>query len=237
MTVLKKSFSLFLAWTVFLFSFPVAIQAQDRLAVAVMDLEGRGISAMEAATLTDRLRSEMVNVGVFQVVERGQMEMLLEEQGFQQTGCTSAECAVEMGKMLGVQAMATGSIGKLGTMWTLDVRMFDVGTGEISKVSSRNFQGGVEGLLGLLKLVVKDLAGIPVEEEQPAAAEATAAAEKPVAEVVEQPKKKSGGLFKLLLLVVVAGGGYYAYSEGMFGDTGPEDLPEPPEPPTEPGSN
>tara|TARA_B100001179_G_scaffold66475_1_gene46450 strand:+ start:303 stop:1010 length:708 start_codon:yes stop_codon:yes gene_type:complete len=235
MTVLKKSFSLFLAWTVFLFSFPVAIQAQDRLAVAVMDLEGRGISAMEAATLTDRLRSEMVNIGIFQVVERGQMEMLLEEQGFQQTGCTSAECAVEMGKMLGVQAMATGSIGKLGTMWTLDVRMFDVGTGEISKVSSRNFQGGVEGLLGLLKLVVKDLAGIPVEEEQPAAAE------EPVAEAeAEQPKKKSGGFFKLLLLVAVGGGGYYAYSEGMLDDllgTGPEDLPMPPDPPTEPGSN
>ena len=237
MTVLKKSFSLFLAWTVFLFSFPVAIQAQDRLAVAVMDLEGRGISAMEAATLTDRLRSEMVNVGVFQVVERGQMEMLLEEQGFQQTGCTSAECAVEMGKMLGVQAMATGSIGKLGTMWTLDVRMFDVGTGEISKVSSRNFQGGVEGLLGLLKLVVKDLAGIPIEEEQQQPA--TTAEAEPAAES-EQPKKKGGGLFKLLLLVAIGGGGYYAYSEGMLDDllgTGPEDLPMPPDPPTEPGSN
>ena len=232
MTLLKKSFSLFLAWAVFLFSFPVTVQAQDRLAVAVMDLEGRGISAMEAATLTDRLRSEMVNVGAFQVVERGQMEMLLEEQGFQQTGCTSAECAVEMGKLLGVQAMATGSIGKLGTMWTLDVRMFDVGTGEISKVSSRNFQGGVEGLLDLLKVVTRDLAGLPTEEEQ-------AVAEEPVAEGA-QPKKKSGGFFKLLLLVAVGGGGYYAYSEGMLDDllgTGPEDLPFPPDPPTEPGSN
>ena len=232
MTLVKKSFSVFLAWTVFLFSFPVTVQAQDRMAVAVMDLEGRGISAMEAATLTDRLRSEMVNVGVFQVVERGQMEMLLEEQGFQQTGCTSAECAVEMGKLLGVQAMATGSIGKLGTMWTLDVRMFDVGTGEISKVSSRNFQGGVEGLLDLLKVVTRDLAGLPTEEEQPAA-------EEPVAEVA-QPKKKSGGFLKLLLLVAVGGGGYYAYSEGMLDDllgTGAEDLPFPPDPPTEPGSN
>lgn len=232
MTLVKKSFSIFLAWTVFLFSFPVTVQAQDRMAVAVMDLEGRGISAMEAATLTDRLRSEMVNVGVFQVVERGQMEMLLEEQGFQQTGCTSAECAVEMGKLLGVQAMATGSIGKLGTMWTLDVRMFDVGTGEISKVSSRNFQGGVEGLLDLLKVVTRDLAGLPTEEEQPAA-------EEPVAEVA-QPKKKSGGFLKLLLLVAVGGGGYYAYSEGMLDDllgTGAEDLPFPPDPPTEPGSN
>ena len=232
MTLVKKSFSIFLAWTVFLFSFPVTVQAQDRMAVAVMDLEGRGISAMEAATLTDRLRSEMVNVGVFQVVERGQMEMLLEEQGFQQTGCTSAECAVEMGKLLGVQAMATGSIGRLGTMWTLDVRMFDVGTGEISKVSSRNFQGGVEGLLDLLKVVTRDLAGLPTEEEQPAA-------EEPVAEGA-QPKKKSGGFLKLLLLVAVGGGGYYAYSEGMLDDllgTGAEDLPFPPDPPTEPGSN
>ena len=232
MTLVKKSFSDFLAWTVFLFSFPVTVQAQDRMAVAVMDLEGRGSSAMEAATLTDRLRSEMVNVGVFQVVERGQMEMLLEEQGFQQTGCTSAECAVEMGKLLGVQAMATGSIGRLGTMWTLDVRMFDVGTGEISKVSSRNFQGGVEGLLDLLKVVTRDLAGLPTEEEQPAA-------EEPVAEVA-QPKKKSGGFLKLLLLVAVGGGGYYAYSEGMLDDllgTGAEDLPFPPDPPTEPGSN
>ena len=231
MTFLKKSFSIFLAWAVFVFSFPLTVEAQDRMAVAVMDLEGRGISAMEAAPLTDRLRSEMVNVGVFQVVERGQMEMLLEEQGFQQTGCTSAECAVEMGKLLGVQAMATGSIGKLGTMWTLDVRMFDVGTGEISKVSSRNFQGGVEGLLDLLKVVTRDLAGLPTEEEQPAA-------EEPVAEVA-QPKKKSGGFLKLLLLVAVGGGGYYAYSEGMLDDllgTGAEDLPFPPDPPTEPGS-
>ncbi|MBH30495.1 MAG: hypothetical protein CMG71_00710 [Candidatus Marinimicrobia bacterium] len=233
MTLLKKTFSIFLAWTVFLFSFPVTVHAQDRLAVAVMDLEGRGISAMEAATLTDRLRSEMVNVGVFQVVERGQMEMLLEEQGFQQTGCTSAECAVEMGKLLGVQAMATGSIGKLGTMWTLDVRMFDVGTGEISKVSSRNFQGGVEGLLDLLKVVTRDLAGLPVEEEQPADVE-----EQPVVEA-EEPKKR-GGFFRLLILVAIGGGGYYAYSEGMLDDllgTGAEDLPFPPDPPTQPGSN
>ncbi|MEE2876224.1 MAG: CsgG/HfaB family protein [Candidatus Neomarinimicrobiota bacterium] len=235
MTLVKKSFSIFLAWTVFLFSFPVTVQAQDRVAVAVMDLEGRGISAMEAATLTDRLRSEMVNVGVFQVVERGQMEMLLEEQGFQQTGCTSAECAVEMGKLLGVTAMATGSIGKLGTMWTLDVRMFDVSTGEISNVSSRNFQGGVEGLLGLLKLVTRDLAGLPVEEDQPAAPDQTAA--EPAAGT---PVKKGGGFKWLLLLAALGGGGYYAYSEGMLDDllgAGAEDLPFPPDPPTEPGSN
>ncbi len=231
MKFFKNSLCIFLAWAVCLLSLPVSVKGQDRVAVAVMDLEGRGVSAMEAQTLTDRLRSEMVNVGAFQVVERGQMEMLLEEQGFQQTGCTSAECAVEMGKLLGVQAMATGSIGKLGTMWTLDVRMFDVGTGEISKVSSRNFQGGVEGLLDLLKLATRDLAGLPVEEEQPAAAEPSV-----VVDEAKPTKKKGGGLKWLLLLAAVGGGGYYAYSEGLL-DGAAEDLPMPPDPPTAPGSN
>jgi len=109
MNILKKSLCIILAWSVFLISFPVKVQSQDLINVAVLDLEGRGISALEAATLTDRLRSEMVSVGAFQVVERGQMEMILQEQGFQQTGCSSAECAVEVGKLLGVSKMITGN--------------------------------------------------------------------------------------------------------------------------------
>ena len=128
MKFIIKPLSILLAWTIFTATFPVRIFSQEaeKLNVAILNLEGLGISAMEAATLTDRLRSEMVDIGVFMVVERGQMEMILEEQGFQQTGCTSAECAVEVGKLLGVQKMVTGSIGKIGKLFTVDVRMFDV---------------------------------------------------------------------------------------------------------------
>ncbi|MDP6457203.1 MAG: CsgG/HfaB family protein [Candidatus Marinimicrobia bacterium] len=230
MKLMKKSLCIFLAWSLFVLSFPVTVQAQDKMAVAVLDLEGRGISALEAATLTDRLRSEMVALGAFTVVERGQMEMILEEQGFQQTGCTSAECAVEVGKMLGVQAMVTGSIGKLGSMYTVDVRMFDVGTGQIGRISKRDVKGEVEELLGTLKKVTRDLAGLPDEEEAA-----------PVAEETAEPKKKGGkGFFWLLLLAAAGGGGYYAYSEGMLDDLlgiGPDELGLPPEPPTAPGSN
>ena len=37
---------------------PIAISGQALESYAVLDLEGRGISALEAATLTDRMRSE-----------------------------------------------------------------------------------------------------------------------------------------------------------------------------------
>ena len=53
--------------------------AQGKETVAILDFEGRGISEMEAATLTDRLMSEMVNTDAVIMVERNQMEEILQE--------------------------------------------------------------------------------------------------------------------------------------------------------------
>ncbi len=235
MKFIIKPLSILLAWTIFTATFPVRIFSQEaeKLNVAILNLEGLGISAMEAATLTDRLRSEMVDIGVFMVVERGQMEMILEEQGFQQTGCTSAECAVEVGKLLGVQKMVTGSIGKIGKLFTVDVRMFDVLTGGIERVSKRDHRGEVEGLLGLLEVVAKDLAGI--KEEEKVEEVVTKAPEKEeVVEVAEEAKpvkkKKSRWLLWTTLAAAVGGGAYYYYLTTLEEEM--KDLPGPPAPPS-----
>ena len=55
--------------------------AEGKQTVAILDFEGRGISQMEAATLTDRLMSEMVSTNAVIMVERNQMNEILEEQG------------------------------------------------------------------------------------------------------------------------------------------------------------
>ena len=79
--------------------------------IAVLDFDGDGVSQSETRTLTNRLRDEMFNTGIYIVLERGKMDEVLKEQGFQQTGCVTSECAVEVGNMLGVQQMIGGSIG------------------------------------------------------------------------------------------------------------------------------
>jgi curli biogenesis system outer membrane secretion channel CsgG len=94
-------------------TFTVQINAQvteGKQTVALLEFEGRGISQLEAKTLTDRLMSEMVNTDAVIMVERNQMDEILNEQGFQQSGCTSSECAAEVGALLGVQNMVSGSI-------------------------------------------------------------------------------------------------------------------------------
>jgi hypothetical protein len=135
-------------------------QTAAKKTIAVIDFETRGaVSRDEAGTLTDRLRSYLVNTGEFNVVERGQMESLLQEQGFQQTGCTSTECAVEVGKLLNVQEIVAGAVGKIGAKYTLDVRCLSVETGKIQSSIVQEYSGNSEGLLDVIELIAHQLAG------------------------------------------------------------------------------
>ena len=66
-----------------------------RKCVTVIEFEGLGISQAEAKALTDEFEINLTSIGDYTLVERGKVEEVLQEQGFQQTGCTSDECAVE----------------------------------------------------------------------------------------------------------------------------------------------
>ena len=81
--------------------------------IAIIDFEGIGITNDEARVLTQRLTSEMINIGVYQVLERSEMKRLLDEQKFQYSGCVDLNCAVELGKMLGAKYMVVGTISKV----------------------------------------------------------------------------------------------------------------------------
>ncbi|MEE9167537.1 MAG: PEGA domain-containing protein [Candidatus Neomarinimicrobiota bacterium] len=137
--------------------------------VAVIDLEGKGISQLEASTLTDRLRTSLVQTGKVNVLERGMMEDILQETGFQQTGCVSTECAIEVGKVLGVRQIISGGIGKLGSTYTVDVRIIDVETSKILKVTPRDYTGNIDGLLSVIREIAFDLVSAEPSAARPVA--------------------------------------------------------------------
>jgi len=60
----------------------------------------------------------------------------LKEQALQQTGCTSTECAVEVGKILNVQQTIVGTVGKVGDKYLINVRLVDVETAELIGTAS-----------------------------------------------------------------------------------------------------
>ena len=130
--------------------------------IAVHTLEARGISEDEAATLTDVLRSKLMETKKYVVMERSQMEAILEEQAFQQSGaCTDKECMVEMGQVLGIQQIIAGSIGKVGKAYSINIRVISVETGKITNSVTHNYTGPIENLLtSEMSVVAKRLTGV-----------------------------------------------------------------------------
>jgi TolB-like protein len=139
---------LYLISLIAVFLITTSIDAQTiKMQIAVVDLQAAGISLVEAQTFTERLRSELVKSGQFTILERAEMEEILNEQGFQLTGCTSAECAVEVGKLLNVRQICAGSVGKIGGVYSISARLIDVESGKIIRSVTEDCQCPIERVL------------------------------------------------------------------------------------------
>ncbi|UCH09206.1 MAG: PEGA domain-containing protein, partial [Fidelibacterota bacterium] len=166
------------------------LHSQDRTSLAIIDFDAFGVSEQEASVLTIRLGSYLVQSGVFRVIERGQMRQILEEQDFQMTGCTSDECAVEIGQLLGAEMILAGSFGKIGSTYTIDMRVIDVETGGILETASYDIRGEIDQVLteGMAE-AARRLAGLFGGDmsAEPAAPAPESAAAMAILEVRSQP--------------------------------------------------
>ncbi len=133
--------------SLFITSFTIAEESKSEtkkgkerpnIAVSEFDVtEGGGVSKAVAVIVSDAVRDALFNTRRFVVVDRAAMDVILQEQAFQKSGCTTAECAVEIGKILNVKFMIIGSIGLLEDdkgsgkgEYTITVRVVEVETGQ-----------------------------------------------------------------------------------------------------------
>ena len=125
--------------------------------IAVVDLRGNNVPDDDCRALTDRLRAELFDTKYYKVIERAMMEEIMKEQGFQQSGCTTNECMVEVGKLIGVEQIVGGSISKVGSTYSVSARMVKVETGGISTSATYDFKGEIDGLLtkGMKQVAIK----------------------------------------------------------------------------------
>lgn len=125
--------------------------------IAVSDLDGSEVSSSEIKALTERLRSELLMTKHFKVLERDIMEEILKEQGFQQSGCTTSECVVQIGQLVNVEKMVAGRINKIGNTFSSSVRIIDITTGSIDKIVSFDYTGPIDELLkrGMKKIAIE----------------------------------------------------------------------------------
>lgn len=117
---------------------------------------GKNVSQADASIVTDFLRTELVSAGLFNVMDRNNMDTVLAEQKFQNSGCTEQECAVEMGKLLNIKQVLVGSLSKFLDSYYVTVNVVDVETGKVS--ASYNSDGvSSKELKDVCRKIVKNL--------------------------------------------------------------------------------
>lgn len=172
--------------------------AARKTSVAVMTLGGSGVSETDAKFLTERLAIELQRAGVFDVMERDKMDEILREQGFQQTGaCDETACLVEAGRLLPVEKMIGGSVGRVGNVYSAQIRLIDLMTGKVEKTATRDYRGELENLLMTgMRESAEELSGKRTQQTQVSAPAATTQDQEMMRRLLEaqyDDKKKSKG--------------------------------------------
>jgi TolB-like protein len=122
---------------------------KKKLNVAVLEFEARGgVSKEDAASLSDAFQGQIIETNEFIVVDRNRIKAILQEQGFQQSeACSEVECMVDVGRILKVEKMFSGTIGKVGKIYTVNIQLIDISTAQIVQNKSRRHDGAIEELL------------------------------------------------------------------------------------------
>jgi len=201
--------------------------------IALNDLLAQGsIDPGTAAAISDRLRNELFNTGIFTVIERSQMQEILKEQGFQAAGaCSSDACVVEMGQMLGVRFFIVGSIAKVGSTFAISSRMIDVQSGKIIQIANSDCRCEVDDVLlkstvEIAKKMAKGASAhtgtqLPAGKKAGPAVESAPAAPKPeVIPAATEAGEKPAGKSRLGLRLGLGGGALACLTAGFIFNSG-----------------
>ncbi|MCQ2592967.1 MAG: CsgG/HfaB family protein [Treponema sp.] len=85
--------------------------------------------------ITDALTEAVFYLNKVKIVERSNLQKILEEQKFQSSGLVDENSAKEIGKIAGVDYVCYGTLKRSGDMFSVNSRIVDVQSGEVVAIS------------------------------------------------------------------------------------------------------
>lgn len=120
---------------------------KPKINISIMDFEARaGVQSLEAQSVGDAIASLLTQTARFNVVDRKQIQAVLQEQGFQAAQNPNAGLS-QAAHVLSVRKFVTGSLGKLGDNYIFSVKLTDVETSAIDLSISRTYDDDLEDIM------------------------------------------------------------------------------------------
>lgn len=131
-----------------------ANQAQPATPMRMVILPFKNITRMPedawmAESFSESLTMSLTQVNSLQVIERSQIQAVLQEQSFTQSAFVDPQTAPELGKILGATKVLIGNYQKIGPTLVVNTRVVDVVSGQIDPSLTTQVQGPAQDVLGL----------------------------------------------------------------------------------------
>lgn len=162
-----KRYITFLIVLTFFISIPLAANADfKRTKIAILDFELKG-SGFETedmgAIVAEWFITAFVKEGRFDVVERGLLKKILNEQKLGMSGILDETSATKIGKLLGVKIIISGSVLKLQNILEINARIIDVETASIIAAENVKSTAAVQLQDLVVQMSAKIIKNFPLE--------------------------------------------------------------------------
>ncbi len=166
----RRRVTVFFQFLIIFFNFNLISEELDKTTISVYGLKSIDISQSLAESLQEHLESNLLNYQQYDVLSRNDIELILKESRFQQTGiCQEEDCLVEAGNLLGVEKIITGTISLVGTTYNVVLKLIDVTTAKLESSVNNKHSGSIDTLLDVIEISLHKLLGEKqhVSEERP----------------------------------------------------------------------
>jgi hypothetical protein len=134
----------------------------DAKRLVIYDFDAKDQDRTIALILVAALREEVFKLKQFVLVNREDLQKVLEEMALQQTGLIDEKQAVRTGRGLAATQVVTGQFGLLGKAYLMQAKRVDVETLQTLGLASAKFtEGQEEEELSRLPAFARALAGLP----------------------------------------------------------------------------
>ena len=114
------------------------MMAQNKPTIAVLNIDSKG-TINDAQEMGYLVRLEMEKTGVYNVMDKYEVNDVLSKNNLDITNCYSKTCLTDAGKLLNVDKMLGGSVERLGEKIVISLRLIDVKSGNIEKTEATEY--------------------------------------------------------------------------------------------------
>ena len=148
-------------------------QAPKKLRIAILDIRALGTDAAKAELLSEVALTEAASMPGIEVIGKSDINAIVGfERQKQVMGCAEdSTCLAEIGGALGVDFILVGSLGGLGDLFRIDLKLVDSKRAKVRARVGSTVEGKESRLVAAIQKAVHDLLG-PMTRELSQVAEA-----------------------------------------------------------------